>query len=198
MKASAVVAAVVGATGVGGCGSGESAKEIAQAKRQATQIESNASRSAAASVSAANAKAGAEITAARRKARAILAPIKSDTQRARSELAKERQKLSDAQSQVSAESSKLAGLQAQVNGTSAQVAKDSVPGDGTFLVNKQINPGTYQAAGSSGCYWARLASADTSNIIDNNNSDGPVTVQIQASEFAFEANNCATFHRVGP
>jgi hypothetical protein len=46
-------------------------------------------------------------------------------------------------------------------------------------------PGTYRTAGSSGCYWARLGSLDTSDIIENNNSNGPQVVGIQPTNKAF-------------
>lgn len=72
----------------------------------------------------------------------------------------------------------------------------SFPGDGTFVVGTDIKPGTYKTAGMPGCYWARLASLDTSNIIDNNNTDGPTTVTILRSDKAFETQGCAGWARV--
>jgi hypothetical protein len=181
-----------------GCGGDQSAATVAKAKRHAAQIIADANQHASAVVSAADSKARADVAAARTKVRAIVGPIKAEAQQARADLATARQKLSTEKDQVASESSQLSSLQAQVSGTRAQISKDSFAGTGTFLVNKEINPGTYQAAASSGCYWARLASADTSNIIDNNNSDGPIVVQIASSDVAFEDQGCATFHRTGP
>ena len=43
-----------------------------------------------------------------------------------------------------------------------------------------------------------MASLDTNNIIDNNNADGPVVVQLQPTDKAFQTSGCADFHRVGP
>jgi outer membrane murein-binding lipoprotein Lpp len=135
---------------------------------------------------------------------------------ARSQIASERQKasasvasahgqvagaqahLKSLQGQISGASHQLAQLQSQINGAQATIAKDTIQGTGTFVVGSDINPGTYRAAASPGCYWARLASLDNSNIIDNNNADGPVVVQILASDKAFEDNGCADFHRIGP
>jgi hypothetical protein len=85
----------------------------------------------------------------------------------------------------------------KVTGEERAWARDSIPGDGEFVVGKEIKPGIYHAAASGGCYWARLSSLDTSAIIDNNNVDGPVTIEIFASDRAFEDTRCATFHKIG-
>jgi len=65
--------------------------------------------------------------------------------------------------------------------------------DGTWLVNKDIKPGTYKTANTSGqCYWARLK--DTEGTIDsilaNDNLSGPGVVTIKATDFAFESSRC--------
>jgi hypothetical protein len=49
--------------------------------------------------------------------------------------------------------------------------------DGTYLVGTDILPGMYRTPGRSSCYWARLRSLDTSDIIDNNNSTGPQVIE---------------------
>jgi hypothetical protein len=46
-------------------------------------------------------------------------------------------------------------------------------------------------------HWARLSTLDTSDIIDNDNADGPVVVEIMPSDKAFETDGCADFHRAG-
>jgi hypothetical protein len=79
----------------------------------------------------------------------------------------------------------------------AAVKANTFQGTGTFLVGSDIKPGTYRAATSPGCYWARLWSLDTSDIIDNDNADGPVVVQILPSDKAFKASGCASFHKIG-
>ncbi|MDP9488472.1 MAG: hypothetical protein M3Q49_22260 [Actinomycetota bacterium] len=70
-----------------------------------------------------------------------------------------------------------------------------IPGDGTFLVGEDIQPGTYQTDGGGefGCYWARLsdASGDMESIIANGNPRGPTTVTISASDGAFETSGCS-------
>ena len=71
----------------------------------------------------------------------------------------------------------------------------AIPGDGTFLVGEDIQPGTYQTDGGGefGCYWARLSdtSGEFEGIIANGNPQGPTTVTISASDAAFETSGCS-------
>jgi hypothetical protein len=111
----------------------------------------------------------------------------------RSQVSDERDKLTTARDKTSSERSRLRRLQGQV-----QTAKaNTVPGTGTFVVGDDIKPGTYRAAAHPGCYWARLNSLDTSDIADNDNADGPVVVQILPTDKAFQASDCASFHKAG-
>ena len=70
----------------------------------------------------------------------------------------------------------------------------AIPGDGTFEVGVDVEPGTYVAGpGSRGqCYWARLSgSGDLGDIIDNNISSGQSIVTIAASDKFFESSGCS-------
>jgi hypothetical protein len=63
-------------------------------------------------------------------------------------------------------------------------------GNGTYQVGVDIAPGTYRSAGSAEgttptCYWARLKSLSTSDIINNNISPGPQVVEIRPTDAAF-------------
>lgn len=75
--------------------------------------------------------------------------------------------------------------------------KTSIESDGTFAVGGDIAPGTYRTPGKYGCYWARLRSFDTNDIIDNNVSDGPQVVQILPGDKAFLTRNCGSWQKVG-
>lgn len=115
-------------------------------------------------------------------------------------LAKLRSKVSDERATLRETRGKTSDKQAQLRRLTGAVSAakvNTVSGTGTFLVGSDINPGTYRAAASPGCYWARLASLDTSNIVDNDNADGPVVVEILASDKAFQTNGCADFHKIG-
>jgi hypothetical protein len=71
--------------------------------------------------------------------------------------------------------------------------KTTIDSDGTYVVGTDIVAGTYHTAGGDNCYWARLSSLNTSDIIDNNGSSGPQTVQIESSDKAFLTEHCAVW-----
>ena len=70
-------------------------------------------------------------------------------------------------------------------------------GAGTWEVGVDIQPGRYKTTGPDesglGCYYSRLETGDGSlgDIIDNNISQGPVTVTIQDTDGLFETSGCA-------
>jgi hypothetical protein len=65
---------------------------------------------------------------------------------------------------------------------------------GTYLVNRDIRPGTYQGqAGSditTSCYWERLSNVQGGfeGIIANDNAQGQYYVQVSASDFALSTD----------
>lgn len=73
--------------------------------------------------------------------------------------------------------------------------KTTIPSSGTYLVNVDIAPGIYRTNGGYGCYWARLRSLDTDDVIDNNVSDGPQVVEIKPTDMAFLTKACASWQR---
>lgn len=65
-------------------------------------------------------------------------------------------------------------------------------GAGEYFVGRDIKPGVYRSSGGGGCYWARLASLDTSNIIDNDLSNGPMILQVRPTDRAiYISGNCS-------
>lgn len=79
--------------------------------------------------------------------------------------------------------------------------KDSISSDGTYVIGVDIQPGVYRSAGTasegSTCYWKRLSSLNTSDIIDNNDSSGPQTVEIKSTDKAFVTERCQPWTKVG-
>ena len=77
-----------------------------------------------------------------------------------------------------------------------QVQASSISGDGVYVVGQDIKTGTWHTNGSGNtgqndCYFATLNSTDTSNIADNNNFDGPETVDVSGA-YAFQISGpCA-------
>lgn len=75
--------------------------------------------------------------------------------------------------------------------------KTSIENNGTFIVNKDIAAGTYRTEGGKyGCYWARLRSFNTNDIIDNNVGDGPQVVRILPTDTAFMTRSCGTWQKI--
>jgi hypothetical protein len=70
-------------------------------------------------------------------------------------------------------------------------------GAGTFIVNRDIAPGTYRSGARSGCYWARLRSftGSTSSILANDNPTGRAIVTIARSDRGFTSERCGTWSR---
>jgi multidrug efflux pump subunit AcrA (membrane-fusion protein) len=166
--------AVLALAGYGG-DSDQAKKELAKAQAQARQE---------------LASARGDVKKERGAAQSQLAEVKK-------QITDERQTLADEKQKVATERDRLDRLKNQVSQARANVARDTIPGSGTFLIGADVAPGTYRAAAQSGCYWARLSTLNTADIIDNNNADGPVVVEIKASDKAFEAQGCADFHKIG-
>src|SRR3954451_12437957 len=103
------------------------------------------------------------------------------------------------QRQARSERATLRQLENKASGVRYLVRHSTIPGTGTFLVNKEITPGMYRASASPGCYWERQADlrGDIDSIAANDNADGPVIVAISSADVAFKAARCGTFHKIG-
>jgi hypothetical protein len=78
-----------------------------------------------------------------------------------------------------------------------QVQASSISGDGVYVVGQDIKAGIWHTNGSGNtgandCYFATLNSTDTTNIADNNNFDGPETVDV-SGVYAFQINGPCTW-----
>lgn len=81
------------------------------------------------------------------------------------------------------------------------IQSSRISADGVYVVGKDIKPGVYHTSGDGGqtdneCYYATLGSTNTSNILDNNNFDGPETVDVSGAS-AFQISGPCTWIRVG-
>lgn len=75
--------------------------------------------------------------------------------------------------------------------------KISIENNGTYIVNKDIAAGTYRTdGGRKGCYWARLRSFNTNDVIDNNVGDGQQVVQILPTDAAFMTRSCGKWQKI--
>jgi hypothetical protein len=102
---------------------------------------------------------------------------------------------------LSQQQKSLSQQQQQLKTQLGEVQASQISGDGVYVVGKDIKPGVYHTNGSGNtgandCYFATLNSTDTSNIADNNNFDGPETVDV-SSAYAFEINGPCTWSLTG-
>lgn len=96
--------------------------------------------------------------------------------------------------------SELRSLKSELSSTADQVAMSTFDGDGTYVVNEDILPGTYRAEASPGCYWETgrgSGSGGIEDIIENDNADGPVVVQITPDTYQIKVARCGTFEKTG-
>ncbi len=79
--------------------------------------------------------------------------------------------------------------------TSAAATPHTFPGDGTFKVGSEIQPGTYRSLGGHSCYWERLRglSGNFEDVIANGAGDWPQVVKIAPSDLAFRTQGCPTW-----
>jgi hypothetical protein len=85
-------------------------------------------------------------------------------------------------------------LQRKLEREQGIVQASTISADGVYVVGKDIPAGTYRTTGGGQCYYATLGSADTSNILDNNNFNGPETVDVSGA-YAFQISGGCTWSR---
>lgn len=69
----------------------------------------------------------------------------------------------------------------------------TIQNNGVYVVGSDMAAGTWHTTGGAQCYYAKLASTNTSDIQDNNNITGTATVTIGSSTKAFEIDGGCTW-----
>jgi hypothetical protein len=98
---------------------------------------------------------------------------------------------------LSAQQQTVNQQQATLKRELGQVQASSISGDGMYVVGQDIKSGTWHTNGSGNtgandCYFATLNSTDTTNIADNNNFDGPETVDVSGA-YALQTSGPCTW-----
>jgi hypothetical protein len=109
----------------------------------------------------------------------------------------EKEKLNDREAELNQRAAELRQGEKELQRQIGIVQRTSF-GAGTYLVGKEITPGTYRSSGKNGCYWERLSGlgGDFGDIIANDNPTGPALVAISSSDKAFSSDRCGTWRRV--
>jgi hypothetical protein len=100
------------------------------------------------------------------------------------------------EAKLAAKEKRLAADEHAVKVLEGQVQSSTISGDGVYVVGKDIKAGTWHTGGGSQCYFATLNSTDTNDISDNNNFDGPETVNVDGA-FAFQISGGCSWIRTG-
>jgi hypothetical protein len=155
----------------------------------------------AAALSAANRK----LTASRSRASTLQAEFSAAKTQARQATA-----TAEAQAQASyaarnaalaARSKSLDQRAKAISTAEGQIQASTISSDGVYVIGKDIPSGTYHTTGDGGetdneCYFATLNSSSTQDISDNNNFDGPETVDVSGA-YAFQISGPCTWTRAG-
>jgi hypothetical protein len=191
--AAGLVGLMIGAAGAGG-DSGPTSAQLAAAEDRADAAERETDvfrgQAATAKTQAANAQADAE------------AAVKADADKAAAALKSAQDKLTldikAHEAKVKSDTAALDAREAKVSTLETVAKANEFEGEGIYLIPSDIKPGTYKAgpASSGNCYYARLTGPG-GEIIDNNNTSGPVVVTIRPSDGALEVSGCETFRKVG-
>lgn len=104
--------------------------------------------------------------------------------------------LDSRESKLAAAVAEYGKLKAELDARTAALKATSF-GDGIWQVGRDIQPGSYRETQPAGtCYYALLRSSNTSDIINNNNINGPATVTLTAAVAFFESHRCGTWTKI--
>jgi len=85
----------------------------------------------------------------------------------------------------------------------ASLRPGQLPGDGTYRVGREIQPGSYRTLGpadsaSPNCYWSRNrdASGEVRAIIANSKAPIPTTVTVKPGDATFHTSGCQPWTKV--
>ncbi|WP_155767181.1 hypothetical protein [Mycobacterium colombiense] len=80
--------------------------------------------------------------------------------------------------------------------TPASQPSTTIPGDGTYAVGVDIQPGSYVSSNPGYCSWYRLSGFSGSGqiIASDNTASGKQYVTIAPSDVGFKTNSCATWN----
>lgn len=104
-----------------------------------------------------------------------------------------------AQAAAKAKADQDAAAQKKAAEEAARNAPKTSFGDGTFLVGKDIEAGTYRnSPGYDSCYWQRSSGTSGSfdEILANGNPQGQAIVTIQPTDNSFTSQRCGTWNKV--
>jgi hypothetical protein len=149
----------------------------------------DAQREAEQKADAITARKAAIIGAAKSEANNLVGKARAESSTLGGKISSQRSELESLQGEVSETESYLTGAQ-------DEAAKSEIT-DGTWQAEVDYIPGTYEAEGGGGCYWALLSdvSGELEGIIENGGFNKHQILSITSPYF--ETRGCGTWHRTG-
>jgi hypothetical protein len=95
----------------------------------------------------------------------------------------------------------FASTEKTVDAEAGHLQASSISADGVYVVGQDIKSGTWHTPGDGGqtgdqCYYATLTDDNTEDISDNNNFDGPETVDVSGA-YALQISGGCTWYLSG-
>jgi hypothetical protein len=199
-------------TGIGtAAGQSKGTKEAAAARSQRDQAVAAANRDRDAAVAKANqdrltavATAKAEtdkVLAAEEPAKAAARKAELDYTTRSTALTGGETALKDQQAQLTQREAAVKQREDAVGAAEQGLRATAFAGDGLFIVGHDIQAGTYQSPGPAtpggDCYYSRLSSTNTADIIANNGTSGPNIVTVSPGDVALSVSGCQDFKKIG-
>lgn len=195
------------AIGSSGSKEGELKDEIATleqkvVKAEGAQKSAEADAAKAEGAEAAATKVGEEKAAAivergEAKSSRIVASAESESQQLSGKINSQKSELDSLEGEASSTEERISNLRGE-EGEAEEVAAKSEITDGTWEAERDYIPGTYEAPGGGGCYWALLSEpggGGIEGIIENGGFNKHQILNITSPYF--ETSNCGTWQRVG-
>ncbi len=112
-----------------------------------------------------------------------------------------RAKYASQEAALAAKERTVAQADQAVKALMGRLQSSAISADGVYVVGRDLRAGTWHTPGDGGqngqaCYYATLGSTNTSDISDNNNFDGPETVDLSGA-YAFQISGPCTWYRTG-
>jgi hypothetical protein len=104
-------------------------------------------------------------------------------------------KLASLKAEVSATESELEEVEDSL-GSAEQTKALSTFGEGIVKSGVDYEPGTYEAQGGEGCYWALLNSANTNDMAGNEFTNNATQQIIEITTPYFQSEGCGTWERI--
>ncbi len=178
-----------------GAAIGEGSNEEDKVKEQIAvleeRVETSGERADAAhqEVEAIEGEVGDLTKAAETKAQEIIKEAKSEANSLEGSVSDTKQELESVKGELSETESELGGAE-------EKVAKGTIS-DGVWQIEKDYLPGTYEAPGGGGCYWALKSGLGSGGVEDIIENGGFNTHQILTIESPyFETSGCGTWRLI--